>query len=417
MPWQLLVVDGADREQVFPLPGKGVVVVGGSKKHADICLHDLFVQRTHCEIEVSDADAVEVRNLRPVEGIYVNKTRVETQELNAGDVLRVGNTHLRLEVAVAAGAAPTPRAAPEAPAKTKPAAPTPVPTVPPERLPELSGHLLGHYLLGELLGSTPHKAVFAAVDQKTDEQVVVKVLSPRFPARPEELQRFGDLMRKAAQLKHEHLISPRGVGKVGPYVWLAREHVPGDSLAGILEKLVGGHKKVKWQSGVRLALQLGGVLDFLHRQHVMHGHLTPDSIIVNTEAKQVKLANLLLDHALAGSAVGKERRAENRLRNAAWLSPEQCEPGAYIDDMSDQYTLGALVFARMTGRPPFVGDTPEETMDLIRTAPLLRPREINTHIPPVVEAIVVRMLSRHQEDRFPNPAALLSDLERLGVNS
>src|SRR5262249_17363872 len=65
MPWQFLVIDGADREQIFLLPQQGVVVIGGSKKHADICLHDLYVQRTHCEIEISEEDTVLVRNLRP----------------------------------------------------------------------------------------------------------------------------------------------------------------------------------------------------------------------------------------------------------------------------------------------------------------------------------------------------------------
>src|SRR4051794_7817561 len=118
MPWQFLVVDGADREQAFLLPERGTVVIGSSSRHADICLHDLFVQRTHCEAEVNDDGTVQVRNLRPVEGIFVNKVKTEQQQLNAGDVLRVGNSHLRLQPAAAAGPAPIPRTMTEVESQT-----------------------------------------------------------------------------------------------------------------------------------------------------------------------------------------------------------------------------------------------------------------------------------------------------------
>lgn len=418
MPWQFLVVDGADRDQVFLLPQKGAVIIGGSKKHADICLHDLYVQRTHCEVEVLEDDTVSVRNLRPVEGIFVNKARAEQQALNAGDVLRIGNTHLRLLPATEAGATPPPREedAPEEPesaAEVKPAGRGPLPTLPPERLGELLGHTLGQYQLNELLAQASHKAVFLATAQKTGETVVVKVLSPRFPGRPEELQRFSETMRKALHLTHESLVQWRGVGKTGPYVWMVREYVPGESLASILAKLAAGKKKLNWQSGLRLARQIGQALDFLHEHHLMHGHLTAGGILVNVEAKQNKLANLLLDIAIFGSQVGIAMRATRRERDVYWFSPEQCEKGAFVDDLSDQYSLGALVYARMTGRPPFTAATVEATMELIRTGPLVRPRSLNPQIPAKFEAIVLRMLSRHQENRYLNPAALLAELDAL----
>jgi len=416
MPWQFLVVDGADREQVFLLPEKGISVIGGSKKHADICLHDLYVQRTHCEVEVSEGDTVLVRNLRP-EGIFVNKARVEQQELNSGDVLRIGNTQMRLERALQGGpAAPSadePETLEEVPEEPQAAGPEALPSLPPERLGELVGHLLAHYQLDDLLGQGTHKAVFLATDQKSEEQVVVKVVSPRFPARQEELQRFCDVMRRALPLQHESLVLLRGVGKTGPYTWMAREYVPGQSLASILEKLADGSKKLKWQSGVRLARQIGTALEFLHKRQIMHGHLTPRNVLIDVEAKVCKLANTLLDHALFGSQLGVAIKAERKAKDVVWFSPEQCTKGALVDHLSDQYSLGAMVYARLTGRPPFVGATPEETMNLIRTAPLARPWKLNQNIPVEVDAVVVRMLSRKQEDRYHNPAALLADLEAL----
>jgi serine/threonine protein kinase len=409
MPWQFLVVDGANKGQIFPLPEKGVVVIGSSQKDADIWLHDLYVQRAHCEAEIDPDGGVQVRNLRPQEGIQVNKVRTEEQQLHPGDVLRVGNSHLRLELAAEAGPPPAARAAGE----SDPATAGPPPALPPERLDELTGHVLGHYQLGNLLGKSGHTAVFLARDCKTNEETAVKVLSPLFPAGQDESRLFVETLRQAVPLQHESLVALRGAGRTGPYTWIAREYVPGESLADLLERIAAGSAKPKWQSALRLARQIGSVLDYLHQRRVMHGWLTPSNVLLNTEAKQAKLANLMLDKALAGSRLFEALWMGRFPRDVAYLSPEQCDPEAFIDEMSDQYTLGALVYARMTGQPPFVGTTPEETVELIRTAPLVRPRHRDPAIPARAEAVVVQMLSRHQEDRYPNPAALLLDLEKI----
>jgi pSer/pThr/pTyr-binding forkhead associated (FHA) protein len=416
MAWQFLVVEGADKDKVFRLPENGLVIVGSSQKHAEICLHDLFVQRTHCEIEISPDNEVVVRNLRPTEGILVNKVRTEDQQLKLGDVLRVGNSYLRLEPA---GTAPPPDSKEETPSAPPPQAETkaepsgPLPALPPERLSELAGRQLGRYQLKEVLSKNGHAVDFLAIDQKSQETLALKVLDPQFPAGPEEMLQFIEVMRKALHLQHDSLAGLRGVGKTGPYTWIAREHVPGESLASVLERIVSEKKKPKWQSGLRLAVQIGGALDYLHRLHVMHGQLVPRNILINTEAKQARLANLMLDQALSGSQLHAVLERERRAQDVPFFSPEQCEKGAFIDELSDQYALGALVYARMTGRPPFVAATPEATMKQIRTAALVRPRQLNPNIPEEVEVVVVRMLARRQEDRYSSPAALLADLERL----
>jgi hypothetical protein len=413
MPWQFLVVDGADVEQVFPLPERGTVLIGSSQKHAEICLHDLYVARTHCEIHITDEDAVLVRNLRPVEGILVNNVRVEQEQaLNAGDILRVGNSHLRLQPAAVAGSPPAREVSaqtPDAPG-AEPERSRALPSLPPERLRVLSGHLLGNYRLGEVLDHTVHRTVFRACHVKSQENVVVKVMSPCFPARPQELQHFAEVMRKALPLRHDFLVTLHGAGKTGPYTWLAREHVPGESLAAVFQRIASKPSKVKWQSGLRLLVQIGMGLDYLHQQHVQHGQLTPDDVLLNTETKQAKLANVMLDEALAGSHLHGAVQSARRAKHLAYFSPEQCHSGAFVDELSDQYSLGALVYARMTGQPPFAGATPEETEQRIQTSALIRPRQLNTAIPVDVETVVVRMLARHQEDRYPRIASVLAEL-------
>src|SRR5262245_36678980 len=187
MPKRLLVIDGADKGQSYLLPEAGAVLIGNSRKHTDICLHDLFVARVHCQVEV-DEDRITVSDRVTPNGILVNGTKVPQRELQLGDVIRVGNSYLRLEDVVAEPTAEA-DATGEAPA---PAADEPgkLPNLPPHRLGELAGRTLAHYKIGAEIAPGHSGAVFRARDLKTDEAVALKVLSPVFPADPEEMQRF-----------------------------------------------------------------------------------------------------------------------------------------------------------------------------------------------------------------------------------
>ena len=125
----------------------------------------------------------------------------------------------------------------------------------------------------------------------------------------------------------------------------------------------------------------------------------------------MKLANVLLAQALAGSRLAAAMDADRQPQDVAYLAPEQCEAGAFVDNLCDIYSLGAVVYARLTGRPPFLLDTADDTRELIRIGTLVRPRKLNPTIPEEFDAIVVKMLERHQEDRFPSAAALLEALQ------
>src|SRR5438552_9412067 len=97
MAQRLLVIDGADQGRVFALTEGSTLLIGSSTRQADICLNDLYVKRVHCLLHVGDH--VVVKDHQPnTGGVFVNGQRVTEQELRLGDVLRVGNSHLRLEI-------------------------------------------------------------------------------------------------------------------------------------------------------------------------------------------------------------------------------------------------------------------------------------------------------------------------------
>lgn len=407
MPWHFLVVDGADARSVFPLPEQGVLVIGRSHQEVDIYLNDLFVGRVHCQVEVTADGKIKAKHLYGSSGSFVNKVKIDEQELQAGDILRVGNTQMRLDAATE-WVAPPQRPRKEA----APAAPTPQNVSSADGFGALQGKTLGHYTIDQQLALNKWRAVYTATDQKTGQTVALKLLAPEFPATGEELQRFTAAMRQALPLRHEHIAALNGVGKTGPLTWIAREHVPGESVSDVLQRLaVTGRTRPKWVRGLRLAVEVARALDYLHGQHVLHGHIHPSNLLIHADTKEVKLTNLLLTQGLTGSRLATAMTAGRRPQDVAYLAPEQCDSGAFVDNLCDIYSLGAVVYARLTGRPPFLLDRTADTLELIRIGPLVRPRQLNSTIPEEFDAIVVKMLERHQEDRFPNAAALLDALQ------
>jgi Protein kinase domain/Inner membrane component of T3SS, cytoplasmic domain len=444
---RLLVIDGADQGQVFILPDTGTVTLGKDRKYADIILHDLYVARNHCRIRIA-ADKVEVID-DDAHGMQVNGKKVNRQDLGLGDVLRIGNTHMRLE-AVVAGEEIAKFAGSGAPAAAADEDDEPIElTVVEEdaeeedaeeeealpanaseavrllyawraKLAQLSGQF-GHYKLGEVLGRGRCGVVFRAEDVKTGQAVALKVFSPQFPQGNEELQRFAAGMKSLLPLRHPNLVGLLGAGKTGAYTWVAREYVDGESVARVIRRLAK-RQQFDEKRAYRVAVHVARALEFARQQRLRHGKINPANVLIRKSGQVVKLADLMLGSVLQGSQLGRAVLEHRTAAELGYLAPEQADPGAFVDELSDTYGLGAVVYGLMTGRAPFVGDTAEEVLEKLRgSARVPRLSTINPEAPPALEQIVMKMLARRQEDRYQTLAELLTALkpiaEELGVEA
>src|SRR5262249_38621607 len=188
-------------------------------------------------------------------GIFINNQRVTEDELRPGDVLRVGNSYLRLELDD--GSRP---AEEKQPAEEKPRG---LPILSAERLDELVGHPFGHFKIVEVLGRGHCGMVFRAADQKAGHDVALKILPTDFPRSEAEMQRFARVLKEALPLRHAHLVTVLGAGKTGPYCWIAREYIAGKSAALAVER-AGGSGKVNWKEALRIAAHVARALEFIH---------------------------------------------------------------------------------------------------------------------------------------------------------
>ncbi len=403
MPRRLFVVEGADQGRYYALPEEGAVIIGSSERHCDIVLNDLYAARAHCEIAVQGGKAI-VTDLSTPTGTLVNKQKIERHELAWNDVIRVGNTHLRFEEGeVPAGETIQPRVRPD---------PDAVPEVPREKLAKLSGCKLGHYQLGEVIGVGHFGTVFKARDLKKEADVALKVLGPEFPANDAEMNRFVLVVKPMLAVRHPHLVTVLGAGRSHNYMWIARELVVGENAADLIARH-RKQKRIDWRIGYRLAVHVGRALDFAARHHWSHLNLTPANILIAADGT-ARLNDLMMHKALGGSVLDQAVRKQKERAEAAWLAPEQTEPGAYVDDLADQHRLGAIVYAVLTGRLPFEDDDPEHLRRRIRGEFPDKPTRHQKSIPIELQAVVLRLLAKHPEERYANPAQMLAELAAVG---
>lgn len=404
-PRRLKVIDGGDQGHAFRLPDSGTVTVGKSGGAADVGLHDLYVSRVHCTLDISPAGIV-VTHVEGIAGTLIDGKKINgSQELKRGSVLRVGNSHLRLELA-AADEPPAPDEGSKTHKVLRPtAAAAPAP-------PAADAPVVGHYKLGRSLGRGYTGEVFEATHDSTGQVAALKLLASDFPAAPAELEAFARELKAAQTVRHPNLVALHGAGRTPAGCWLAREYVAGESAAAVVERVAAGEKP-SWTRAARVTAHLARALDALHKHHVVHGNITPANVLLRTDDHATKLTDLRLAQALAGSALLKRVRAAKQLAELPYSAPEQSEEGAFVDESADLYAVGAVAYALIAGRPPVTGKTAAEIVANIHAGRVTRPGLIYKKVPAAFDAVVMKLLARHQEDRYATAAGLLSDLEPI----
>jgi eukaryotic-like serine/threonine-protein kinase len=146
----------------------------------------------------------------------------------------------------------------------------------------------------------------------------------------------------------------------------------------------------------------------------VHKNVTPQNVLLGPDLKQTKLADLMLASALEEDPTKPISAAGVPSESLAYMSPERTDgPQAAVDARTDVYSLGATLYAMLAGRPPFQAATVRELVQKIR---LQAPPSLNSQgaaVPPEVEAIVLRMLAKRPQDRYPGMREFLRDLQKL----
>jgi serine/threonine-protein kinase len=396
---QLEVIEGPDKGRTFALAEGQTVEIGRGDK-TDTKLRDPRVSRQHCRLTVEDGKYI-LACAGGAGGTLVNGKPVQKCELRLGDVVRIGETQFRVQVVDAHEVSTVVPAPAKAPAAAGVGA-----------LAELAGKTLSHYQAHSVIARGRTGVVFKATDTRDGQLVALKVLQPEFSSQEDEMERFVRGMRLALTLHHPNLIQVLGAGKTGVHCWIAMEYVEGESLTQVIRR-IGTANMLDWRHALRVAIHVARALDFAQKEGIIHRNVTPTNIMVRTSDKLVKLGDLMLAKALEGVGAEQITRPGEIVGDLAYMSPERTRGSSEVDGRSDIYSLGATVYALLTGRPPCEGTTMVETIQKIRQAEPAKPKKFQLSIPDLFEGTVMRMLAKRPDDRFQTPAELLTELNRV----
>lgn len=262
---------------------------------------------------------------------------------------------------------------------------------------------LGDFELLDLLGEGESGSVFRARQISLDRPVAVKILAPRLAEDPEALRRFLDEARISARLRHPHLVQCFRVATVEGLYYFAMELVDGGS-ARMLLKASGG--RLSEDRALTIAAQIAAALSAAHAAGLVHHDVKPENILLTRDGR-AKLADLGIAVRRSATATG----AGEFWGTPAYVAPEVSEGRVDNDPRSDLYSLGAVLFEFLVGRPPFQAATPEELLRMHVIDPPPDVGSLRPDLSPQTSALVMRLLAKDPAQRFPDARSLVESIQ------
>jgi serine/threonine protein kinase len=192
------------------------------------------------------------------------------------------------------------------------------------------------------------------------------------------------------------------------------EVVDGTTLKEIIGE-TGERRRLNWQEVFRIGLDVGRALEYAFEQRIVHRNVTPGNLILRKQDQVVKLCDLMLAKALEGTQARQVTTPGRLVGNVAYMPPERTMHAADLDWRSDQYGLGATLFALLTGKPPHEGETLTDLVAAVRTVVPSFPEEVESEVDPRFCAMVLKMLSKDPRDRYEFPHELLRRFNEIGL--
>jgi eukaryotic-like serine/threonine-protein kinase len=270
----------------------------------------------------------------------------------------------------------------------------------------------GRYELGEMLGRGGMAEVRKGNDVRLGRIVAVKRLRTDLASDPTFQARFRREAQSAASLNHPSIVavydtgeemSTDGTDVAQPYIVM--EYVAGRTLREILRE----GRKILPERALEITSGVLSALDYSHRAGIVHRDIKPANVML-TPSGDVKVMDFGIARAVADASSTMTQTAAV-VGTAQYLSPEQAR-GETVDSRSDVYSTGCLLYELLTGRPPFVGESPVSVAYQHVREPAVPPSSLDPELPPEVDAIVMKALAKPVEERYQSAAAMRADIER-----
>jgi len=278
------------------------------------------------------------------------------------------------------------------------------------------GRTLLHYEILEKLGQGGMGEVWLARDTRLGREVAIKVLSPEVASDPERLERFRREAKAVAALNHPNIVTIHSVEEDVDTPFFTMEHIEGTTLSQIIPKEGMGAGRF-----LDLAIPIADAVSAAHESGITHRDLKPGNIMVSGRGRLK-----VLDFGLAkvSREESKEAHSDSHLETefltsegqvlgtTPYMSPEQLK-GKPVDQRSDIFSLGTILYAMATGKHPFLADSSAELISSILSHHPPEVGEVREGLPDYLSGVIKRCLEQDPDDRYQSARELENDLLRL----
>ena len=272
---------------------------------------------------------------------------------------------------------------------------------------DLAGQYLGRYYLVEQLGEGGMAVVYKAQDTLLERDVAIKIIRRgAFPtdALGEVLKRFEREAKSLAKFSHPNIVKVHDYGEHEGSPYLVMEYMPG----GTLRKILG--KPIPWQSTLRLLLPVARGMEYAHKRGIVHRDIKPTNILI-TESGEPMLSDFGIAKLFEADQTTNLTGTGMAIGTPEYMAPEQWDGKS--NPQSDLYSLGIVLYEMVTGRKPYIADTPISLLLKQATEPVPPPHQFVADLPEATESLLVKSLARDPRDRLADMQALIRAMEAL----
>lgn len=267
----------------------------------------------------------------------------------------------------------------------------------------LPGQMLGSYRIISQIGEGGMATVYKAYQASMDRNVAIKVLPSHLANNKEFAGRFQQEARIIANLEHPHILPVFDSGESDGISYLVMRYLEAGTLKEKIES-----RPLSLNEIDRIFTQLAEALSYAHERGVIHRDLKPSNALIDSQG------NLFLtDFGIAKLLENTSHftKTDTVMGTPAYISPEQAQ-GQLVDRRSDIYSLGIILYEMVTGRVPFMADTPLAVIYKHVNAPLPPPSTIKKDIPPQIEQVILKALAKSPDDRFGSATEFIATWKR-----
>ncbi|MCL1895182.1 MAG: Stk1 family PASTA domain-containing Ser/Thr kinase [Clostridiales bacterium] len=265
--------------------------------------------------------------------------------------------------------------------------------------------LAGRYEIIEKIGDGGMAVVYKARDKQLNRFVAIKILKKEFIADQTFVENFIREAKAAASLLHPNIVTIHDAGKDRDIYYIVMEYVEGHALSDV----IAAEAPLDYKRCIRVTKQIASALALAHRNNIIHRDVKPHNILITTDGT-AKITDFGIAKAVSDGTIINDSGIV--MGSVHYFSPEQSR-GQYVDEKSDIYSLGIVLYEMITGSVPFDADNPVTIAVMHMNETIIPPSRLVRGVPPGLDQIVLKATAKYQSDRFNNIEEMYKALDNV----